>query len=200
MQELERLSAIVDDDIAASDKPLLHDIAGNPVLRGSWRRYHLIGEVLRRGAADLDAPEFAGRVCKALAAEPTLRVSRRKFTGAGRRRYLRPVAGLAIAASVAALALLGIRPEQPRVAAVPEFAERAATPAAETPVTDGAPTAQEALVWHPAPPPTTPAEDEAFHRRLNSYLVNFNEQRSNLGVPGVHPYVRIVGFEIQPQR
>ena len=34
-----------------------------------------------------------------------------------------------------------------------------------------------------------------YDQRLNGYLVNFNEQRQRLGVPGVHPYVRIVGFE-----
>ena len=32
-------------------------------------------------------------------------------------------------------------------------------------------------------------------RRLNSYLVKFNAQRSSLAVPGVNPYVRIVGFQ-----
>lgn len=31
-------------------------------------------------------------------------------------------------------------------------------------------------------------------QRLDSYIVNFNEQRVNRGVPGVHPYVRIVGY------
>ena len=39
-----------------------------------------------------------------------------------------------------------------------------------------------------------------LRRRLNSYIVNFNEQRDSLAVPNVHPYVRIVGFEKEPLR
>ena len=32
-------------------------------------------------------------------------------------------------------------------------------------------------------------------RRLNSYLVKFNAQRSSLAVPGVNPHVRIIDFQ-----
>jgi hypothetical protein len=31
--------------------------------------------------------------------------------------------------------------------------------------------------------------------RLDSYIVNFNEQRMSQGMPGTNPYVRIVGYD-----
>jgi hypothetical protein len=43
--------------------------------------------------------------------------------------------------------------------------------------------------------PTAGEAAAELRRRLNSYIVNFNEQRDSLAVPNVHPYVRIVGFD-----
>ena len=52
------------------------------------------------------------------------------------------------------------------------------------------------------PRSTSSAETQAvaaqLQRRLNSYLVNFNEQRAQFTLPNVHPYVRSVGFETEP--
>ena len=41
---------------------------------------------------------------------------------------------------------------------------------------------------------STLSADE-YRRRMDTYLLNFNEQRSRMGVPQPHAYVRVVGFE-----
>jgi negative regulator of sigma E activity len=107
------------------------------------------------------------------------------------RPLLRPVAGFAIAASVAALAVVGIKqtaPEQ-QLNGTPEIATTA--PA----VTESVQLATARPDANARPDIEVIEESLPAHRRLNSYLVKFNEQRSSLGVPGVNPYVRIVGFE-----
>ncbi|MCB1749261.1 MAG: anti-sigma 24 factor, partial [Gammaproteobacteria bacterium] len=107
-----------------------------------------------------------------------------------RDRLRAPLAGLAIAASVAALSVVLVAGNR---------GEPTVTPALEV--------AQSGAVA-PSVPAAAPAVDSivgdeasglvpagAYDQRMNGYLVNFNEQRARLGMPGVHPYVRIVGFE-----
>jgi hypothetical protein len=131
--------------------------------------------------------ELADRVRGSLDLEPTVLAPRKL-----RQKLLRPAVGFAIAASVATVAVIGAQYYQggrdSRMSLVQErFPSQAATPIAAL-----------------EPPATPPVGTEGSPRvsylrdpRLNSYLVNFNEQRSSLGVPGVHPYVRIVGFEAE---
>ncbi len=169
----EDLSTLVDGETAADRRTaLIDELAADREARAAWQRYHVIGDVLRAGG---QAPAKPATVVE---------LPRRERRAAG------PLAGLAIAASVAALAVMFVLqrpggdagstgfevaeslPPAPRVAAAPAPATAAATTA--------------------EPAAMTGAGSE---QRLNGYLVNFNEQRARLGVPGVHPYVRIVGFE-----
>lgn len=187
MQDLERISALV-DDAAAGDEAFLSTITRTSDLRAAWGRYHLIGEVLRGTHAGAPYRHFADRVRDAIAAEPTViapRLSPRRST------LRHPLAaGLALAASIAALAIVTFRP-----APLEEDGSQAGLAA-----NDGGFTAGPSQVVFVQPRGATAGGDEQegadqFQRRLSSYLVNFNEQRSNLGVPGVHPYVRIVDFQ-----
>ena len=195
----EQISALVDDELDGPADALLERLLDDDAGRRQWSRYHLIGEVLR----DRDTPinlGLASRIGTAIDTEPALSAPHNVVPlhrapshagSAGSPRGARRA--WAVAASLAAVGLSGVmlasRVPEPGGAPLAQSApvQRAIAPEAVEPQvvswdTEGTPSA--------ANPQTL-----EFHRRLNSYLVNFNEQRANLGMPGVHPYVRIVGFD-----
>jgi len=174
----EELSALVDGEIVDHDLPRLLDaLGGDAGARRAWSRYHLIGDALRDDGGALTAP----------AAEVVALPARRRA----------PLAGLAVAASVAVLAVV-------LVAAGGRGGPEAGLEVAETLVPAATNEAAVASAETLAPRPVSSVNETrqaalepvgVYDQRLNGYLVNFNEQRQRLGVPGVHPYVRIVGFE-----
>ena len=143
------------------------------------------------------ADAIARSVGAALSGESVVRLKPR-----ARRTRLRPLAGLAIAAAIAGIAVLGlhrldgtgVRPPQIADASRSESAAAVSAPAApdrsevhvaavvERPAGAGA----SRLQWSGVAP-----DAEA---RLNAYLVSHNEYAGG-GVRGVLPYVRIVGYQ-----
>lgn len=177
----EQLSALVDEELSDIEQPLLLGrLERDPELRDCLARYELIGAVLR-GEGKASTLGVAGRVQAALHDDAPLR-----GTGIAVRRTMRwwkPVAGLAVAASVALVALLSV------------------TTLRET-STEPAPL----VAQGDAAPAVTVAADEQWDRiepridkRLSGYLVNHNEYAASRGVQGVMPYVRIVGFDNDQQ-
>jgi sigma-E factor negative regulatory protein RseA len=196
--EEEQLSALVDDELDAPPGGLLTRLVEDQDSRERWARYHLIGDVLRDRETRL-APELRERVAAALADEPALLAPPVSLPA----RPSRPLARIGrwgLAAGFAAVALLGAsfvarEPIQPDLSAADQ-ARSAADSVAQFTQVEPQP---QAVTWDDTGSASAAnAQSVEFHRRLNSYLVNFNEQRADLGVPGVHPYVRIVGFETEP--
>ena len=166
-------------------------IAGNDELRRTWMRYHLVGEVMRTPGRIAWTPGLAARIRDALEREPALLAPRPQR--AMMAQWFRPFAGLAVAASVAAAAVLLLPRNQPAVVnSTPALASAPAMEGNAGPIILGAQT----VGW--------PGENAAPHAatvvkpiprsRLNGYLVNYSEQRALIGSPGV-PYVRVVGYE-----
>ncbi|MGR9089931.1 MAG: sigma-E factor negative regulatory protein [Gammaproteobacteria bacterium] len=187
------LSSVMDGEAATGEA--LAGVASTSATRAAWARYHLIGDVLRDNSSEVAPMEFAATIAAQIAEEPTVLAPRRSA-----KRALRPVAGFAIAASVAALAVIGVQRMDPSPAPGAAPAIAAAPGADRIPATTFAEPAQMTVVAESAgaatPAPLELSRDtQPAQRRFNSYLVKFNEQRSNVGVPGVNPYVRIVGFE-----
>ncbi|MCC7412820.1 MAG: hypothetical protein IT495_14495 [Gammaproteobacteria bacterium] len=181
-QNAERLSAFLDGDPEATNRPeVLALLLQDDDTRQTWSRYHLIGDALRQMLPDRVDPGLARRISGCLVHEPTVLARRRRLPPIGR-----PLAGLAIAASVAAMGIFvmdrgqggaGQTPGQPQVAG---FAPVTAPAALDAPVA--------AVRWAPA--------DQAASSRLNTYLLNYSEQRAATVLPGMVPaYVRLVGHE-----
>jgi sigma-E factor negative regulatory protein RseA len=100
----EQLSALLDGELPPEETALLlKRLKREPALAARLARYRLGGEVLR-GERVQPRADFALRVSAAVAAEPALPapVTVRPASV----RWLRPVAGLAVAAGVASLAVL----------------------------------------------------------------------------------------------
>ncbi len=104
----ERLSAFMDDETDGGHKDLVDDLLKDPELLDTWSRYHLISDGLKQGLPGVMDTNLAKNVSDSLRDEPAI-----VAPGRSAHTYLKPVAGFAIAASVAAVAILGIQQQQP---------------------------------------------------------------------------------------
>jgi sigma-E factor negative regulatory protein RseA len=116
----EQLSAFHDGELpAAESELLLKRLQRDPQLRTTVGRYSLIGEALRSTEAGGPSKDFAARVAQALEQEEVPKPWRPVAD------WLKPVAGGAIAAGVAAVALVSLRMTQPDTSPAQVAAEAA---------------------------------------------------------------------------
>ena len=183
-----QLSALVDDELTDREIDLvLRRLSRDDDARCRWERYYLISDVIQGHLpAALDA-EFAARIRQAIEAEPLPQTAARPLPA-----WYKPVTGFGLAASVALIALFGLKLNQTDVL-------QPATPLAATTSARSAPATalpiQTVAITRPFSPAREP--DEA---RLTSYLVNHNGYASMNSVNGMLPYVRMVGYQPQTGR
>jgi hypothetical protein len=110
-----QLSAMFDDELPTAECELLaRRLSRDELLKARWGRYAVVGAVIRaeRGVR-LNAP-LAGRVSAVIRAEPNLGAA---VPAAGlpraRMGWWQPVAGLGLAAGVAAVSVLWLRAQAP---------------------------------------------------------------------------------------
>lgn len=174
----EQLSALADDELSVPEQALLlRRLAQDAALRDEWERIHLMRDALHNELPSRMGPSLSARVMAALEDEPAPAVS-----GGWRRlsrRIAKPLAGLAVAASVAAMAIVGLEqlmgPGQESVAPAPRLA------AVDTPATQVSGTR-----W----------DQPEMGSRLNAYLVNHSEHTGS-SLQGMMNYVRIAGYDAQ---
>lgn len=101
----EAVSALADGEFLQADAPALAAaVSEDPQARQRFARYHLIGDALRGNLPARLDPAFAERLRLAVADEPAVLAPRRRLQG-----LLKPAAGFALAASVAAMAVIGVQ-------------------------------------------------------------------------------------------
>jgi len=165
----EQLSALVDDELSDVERPLLLGrLERDDGLRACLGRYQLISEVMR-GTGQAATLGVADAVQQALADDAPIQVPATGLTN--RAVWWKPLAGMAVAASVALVAIL-------TVTSVRQSAGPAAT---VTRVSD-----IHGEQWNRL--------DPQIDKRVSGYLVNHNEYAASRGMQGVMPYVRIVGY------
>lgn len=188
----EQISALLDGELPATEQPLLLErLARDPALRARWSRYQLIGDGLRKtlpARVDLHLAERVMGVIEALPAQPA-------GTSSAVVRALKPLAGLAVAASVAVVAILAVqqvRTPGSGTESGPGAVQMAANPSAQAvqPVADAYVRVQ-GTRWDVQRGNAQPPQ---VGKRLNEYLVNHSEYAASAGMPGMQPYVRIVGY------
>lgn len=173
----EQVSALADDELSQAEQSLvLRRLSADPALRDQWQRIHLLRDALHNELSGHLSAGFAGRVMAALESEP------QPAAGFGWQRWLRqaakPVAGLAVAASVAALAIVGLEQISGPNADQPLSAPRLAS-------------ADHALEDHVV---GTRWDQPQMGNRLNAYLVNHSEYTGS-SLQGMMNYVRIAGYD-----
>ena len=173
----EQISALVDDELAAAEQALLiKRLEGDVTLRNNLLRYQLISDSLQNHLPRKIDPGFNIGVQLALQDDPGVPAGPSRLA-----RLFKPVAGLAIAASVAVVAVLSlqsVRQEGPAV-----IATAPVTPASAGP--DVAPLLA-----------NTPVYSSTAVQGLDVYLANHNEYAANRGMQGILPYVRLVGHDM----
>jgi sigma-E factor negative regulatory protein RseA len=171
----EQLSALVDDELASAEHALLlKRLAQDAALRQRLARYQLVSDGLRNHLPGYVDAGFHHRVQAALQNEPVPQ------SGSGRlASLLRPLAGVAVAASVAVVAVLALQSVREQdLAAIPAVAV--------------APGSSDYIRAARAPQSVA---GSGIAQGLDVYLVNHNEFAVNRGMQGMLPYVRLVGGE-----
>lgn len=177
----EQVSAFVDGELLPEESALLYRrLSDDDELRSTWQRYHLIRDALRE-----DMPEF---ISNDIIIDENLDDSSAELpadtlssTVSKRDRFLKPVAGFAIAASVAMMAIVGVlnstdqlvEKQAPQVAAIPK--QPVFIPSTYQVIPRSS--------WDTAKP--------AVVSHLNNYLVDHSAYAGQ----GIISYARIAGYD-----
>lgn len=174
----EQISALVDDECETEEIGLaLRQLIRDAELQQCWQRYHLIGDVLKGNTPPAVDARFSQKVAAAVEAEPPLAVRR----AAGSRSWYKPVAGFALAASIAAVAVVVLRADGSHDMVT-----------MSTAVTS--PTSNVVAATNSSPA----GNNSSTNSRLSTYLVDHNSYASLNSVYGVLPYVRMASYQIGP--
>ena len=171
----QKLSALVDNELdELEERRVFTALEGDVALRRTWERYHLVRAALHQDVDVVVARDAAEQVARRIQAEPSTAVSFR------RHRVTRFLGTLAIAASVAAIAITGVQwVHRPAPAPLPALATN--TPVPQNFIRSGT------TRWDIKEPEAESA--------LNAYLVEHDEFASTSGLGGMMPYVRIVSYD-----
>jgi sigma-E factor negative regulatory protein RseA len=178
----EQVSAFLDGELPNSETELLlKRLTRDGELRESFGRYALIGEAVRGTSRGLLTRGFSGRVNLAIDGE--LIPANEHLPPARGPRWWRPIAGAAVAASVAAVAVVALqqRAVAPTLRSGTPLAARISAPTQSAAV---APAAREAISYTvPATSPAAPAS--IAPARLTNYVFAHSRYSSGLAQRGV---------------
>ncbi|OGI43946.1 MAG: hypothetical protein A2150_01230 [Candidatus Muproteobacteria bacterium RBG_16_64_11] len=168
----EKISALLDDELSARDRDrLLQEVGKDPVLRVAWERYHLIRAALHKDIGLVMNSDLASRILSRIEHDPAPSVL--PFGRPSMRHFTRLTAGLAIAASVAVVAVVSFK-------------------ATLLPGTDPASAVATAPVANPQPAPQPQVARTSPDNSLNALLVKHNEFSRATNMSGMISYVRVV--------
>ena len=176
----EHLSALVDGEISReTSRFLVRRLGADEELRATWTRYHLVRDCLRFQEGSIAGEDLCDRVRKEIESDTALSAPR-----SGPARWLNPAAGLAIAASVALMAIVAVGPEAP------------GTPQS------GSDVAGESIEPFTSPQSLLPApvssqasfsnQAQAGNRKMNSYLLRHYQATGATSGKGFVTFVPII--------
>lgn len=178
----ELLSALVDGELKGDElEQAFQLLSTNDMARAQFQRHQLVSDVLHGHVSHNRSVDLTGRIAEALLDEPaiTMPVKHKAFVIPFPTQFWKQATGLALAASVGALAVMGVM-NQSQNQLIP------VTATASIEQTPGKPmmVAQTGNRW-------TVGEQEVKDR-LNTYLVNHNEY---VGASNVFSYARVVSYD-----
>jgi sigma-E factor negative regulatory protein RseA len=174
----EHLSCLVDGEInRETGRFLIRRLGTDEELRATWTRYHLVRDCLRHQDGGIAEEDLCARVNLALENQTPLTPSRRLGTS-----WLKPAAGLAIAASVALMAIVTVGPGVP---GTPETGGDLAGKAAAEPFTSPQSLGQSAA-------PFSSQVSLSGATKLDSFFVRHYQAADSTGGKGFVRFVPIV--------
>jgi len=181
-ESLEHLSSLMDGEISRDAGLFLtRRLSSDDEMCETWERYHLIRDCIRQPGSKQFVSGLSMRLNASLDAEEMPSVSPWR-----NRRWLKPVSGLAIAASVAMVAIVVTAPQQGELPGSGDMALSAPVNQpfvspnnlSITPVTQAA--------------SYTPQSQQADSNRLNALLLRHNQMARTAGRQGFVSFVPIV--------
>lgn len=128
----EKISQLVDSELDPDQqRSLLESMSDQPDAQSTWRRYHLIGNVIRT-EIHVAGRDLSASVMQRLEQEPVVLAPRKKDSSRNRSRMdVWKTAGMfAVAASLVLVAVVSLNPFEQKQAGV-ELAENIQTPASD---------------------------------------------------------------------
>ena len=177
----EHLSTLMDGELERDAREfILRRLSHDDKLSARWRRYHMVRACLQRELSS--AADLTGRVSAAIGTEPGL------ASTSTASRWLKPISGAAIAASVAVVALVGInsslleRGQPELVAEQPGFVSQ--------------PTPFDWSFAQPLVPVSFSETTAADRQRISGYVLRHNQAAGSVGFVSYVPIV--VGTRTPP--
>lgn len=196
----EQLSALLDGECSAQElDALLETFEQVDSTADDFSRLVASRDALAGTRVDLAPAGFAAGVMAAIAAEDSSQATPaedRKVTplfAAPPRRRWQPAAGLALAASVAAVAFLGLRPVDD-APLLPAPVSVASSPAAVAPLSPAGDSQRAALSTGSSalqPALARTSRQREGNARLASYMIDYSNARSAQGFGGALGYARV---------
>ena len=178
----EKLSAFIDGELDQQESAeMLRAMQQDDGLRQAWSRYFLVRDAINGTSVSAVAHDFANRIAQTVAGEPTVLAPKAiKPEKSSMTRATRIIGQLAIAASVAAIAIIGLRHIVPGQSDVtpPKMAQSAG---------HGNFVRVGATHWDKG---KAEAENE-----LNMYLAAHNRHSPAASLKGMMSYVHVVGYD-----
>lgn len=176
----EHLSSLMDGELShEAGLFLTRRLSSDKTMCETWERYHLVRDCIRQPGSKQLVSGLSVRISRSLEAEDTPEVSRWQNN-----RWLKPVSGVAIAASVALMAIVITGPQT----ILPGEGDASQSTAANQPfVSPNAVSilpASQTVSYNPA--------QQANTNRLNSYLLRHNQMARTAGRQGFVSFVPIV--------
>ena len=156
-----------------------------------WRRYHIISDIMHHRTPIHNHSHLSTQISQAIQNEPAILAPERSYQS----KILGPLAGLAVAASVAAVAILGIQnyqQDENRLEGQTLQIELVSSNTA--PIEYGVPV--QPRVAAEAAATVRPVQLQIqTDSRISRYILNHSEYQSNMGVQGMTPHIRLVATE-----
>jgi sigma-E factor negative regulatory protein RseA len=184
-ESTEHLSSLMDGEL--SDEAglfLARRLSSDAALCNTWERYHLIRDCIRQPGSKYFVTGMSAKLNTSLDKEEA-----RPRSAWHNHRWLKPVSGLAIAASVALLAIVVTAPQPGELTGTHDTA--LTTPVNQpfvSPNTLPLPPASQAASFAPVQQPSS--------NRLNAYLLRHNQMARTAGRQGFVSFVPIVATQV----
>lgn len=176
----EKISALVDGELTDQEaRAVVKEIEADPELQKLWQRYHLMSAALNQELESLPKSDLVERVHAQLDKEPVV-LAPKAWKGTGGTKVAKAVGSLAIAASVAAVAILSLKPLDPG-------SNQDTSIATLQSVQDGQYIRAGETRWN--------IEQPELESTLNMYLVEHNEYAPTSSLRGMMSYGRVVSYD-----
>ncbi len=181
-ETLEHISSLMDGELSRETGLFLtRRLSADEVLTGTWERYHLIRDCIRyqgrHQGGRISVRNFSQRIKAALSEEVVT-----PHKGLSSKRWLKPVTGMAVAATVAAMAIFAVGPGQQGLNAEP----------GSGPVVERFTSPNNLLTSPISQPASFSPQAPNSNQRLNSYLLRHNQLAGSAGMQGFVSFVPII--------